>query len=225
MPGMRWRTLVLGALCLLALAPAGVSAHEDIGASAPAADNLAAGPVSFPYSPVSIGVARRLDRVVEAADRRGLHVKIALIAEREDLGDLVDFFGRPEEYAAFLARQLPGYSDASNGRSPLLVVMPSGLGFDHWPPAGRRAVRGLQLSVDADRDAVAVAAGQALQRTMTAVGRPVRPEFRDRFGAGPRVPAWAAWTAALIVALGVAGVGAALWRRRRAAAAVEAVAA
>jgi hypothetical protein len=39
------------------------------------------------------------------------------------------------------------------------------------------------------------------------------------------VPAWAAWTAALIVALGVAGVGAALWRRRRAAAAVEAVAA
>ena len=104
---MRWRTLVLGALCLLALAPAGASAHEDAGASAPAPDNLAAGPVSYPYAPVSVPVARRLDRVVEEADRRGFHVKIALIAEREDLGDLVDFFGRPEEYAAFLAPPAP----------------------------------------------------------------------------------------------------------------------
>ena len=86
-------------------------------------------------------MARRLDRVVAEADRRGFHVKIALIAQREDLGDLVDFFGRPEEYASFLAPQLPGYTDASNGRSPLLVVMPSGLGFDHWPAGGapRRA--------------------------------------------------------------------------------------
>ena len=222
---MRWRSPVLGALCLLALLPAGAPAHEDVGASAPAPDNLAAGPVSFPYSPVSIGVAHRLDRVVEAADRRAFHVKIALIAQREDLGDLVDFFGRPEEYAAYLARQLPGYTDASNGRSPLIVVMPSGLGFDHWPPAGRRAVRGLQLSVDADQDAVAVAAAQAVQRTMTAIGRPVAPEFRDRFGAGPRVPAAAAWTAALIMVLGAAGVGAALRRRRRVAATVETVAA
>ena len=219
---MWWRTLVLGALCLLALAPAGAVAHEDVGASAPAPDNLAAGPVSYPYAPVSIGVARRLDRVVEAADRRGFHVKIALIAEREDLGDLVDFFGRPEEYAAYLAPQLPGYSDALSERSPLLVVMPSGLGFDHWPPAGRRAVRGLQLSVDAGPDAVATAAAQALQRTMTAIGRPVRPAVADRFGAGPRVPAGAGWAATVIVALGAAGVGAALRRRRRAAA-VEAV--
>ena len=100
--------------------------------------------------------------------------------------------------------------------------MPSGLGFDHWPRAGRRAVRGLQLSVDADPDAVAAAAAQAVQRTMAAIGRPVRPQFADRFGAGPRVPAGAAWAAGLIVALGVAGVGAALRRRRRAAA-VEAV--
>ena len=221
---MRWRMLVLGALCLLALAPAGATAHGDAGASAPAPDNLAAGPISYPYAPVSVPVARRLDRVVEEADRRGFHVKIALLADREDLGDLVDFFGRPEEYAAYLARQLPGYSDASNGRSPLLVVMPSGLGFDHWPPAGRRAVRGLQLSVDASPDAVAAAAAQAVQRTMTAVGRPVPPEFADRFGAGPHVPTGVGWAAALIVALGAAGVAAALRRRRRAAA-VKAVAA
>ena len=221
---MRWRSPVLGALCLLALLPAGVRAHGGPpNESAPAPDNLAAGPVSYPYAPVSIPVARRLDRVVEAADRRGFHVKIALIAEREDLGDLVDFFGRPEEYASYLAQQLPGFTDASSQRSPLLVVMPSGLGFDNWPAAGRRAVRGLQLSVDADPDAVAAAAAQAVQRTMVATGRPVRPEFADRFGAGPRVPAGAAWAAGLIVALGAAGVGAAL-RRRRHAAAREAVA-
>jgi hypothetical protein len=224
MRGMRWRRPVLGALCLLALTPAGASAHGDAGASAPAPDNLAAGPVSYPYTPVSVGVARRLDRVVEEADRRGFHVKIALIAQREDLGDLVDYFGRPEEYASFLAPQLPGYTDASNGRSPLLVVMPSGLGFDHWPAAGRRAVRGLQLSVDAGPDTVAAAAAQAVQRTMTALGRPVRPEFADRFGAGARVPAGTGWAAALIAVLGAGGVGAALRRRRRAAA-VEAVAA
>jgi hypothetical protein len=225
MPGMRWRTLVLGALCLLASAPAGASAHGGPSdESAPAPDNLAAGPISYPYAPVSIGVARRLDRVVADADRRGLHVKIALIAEREDLGDLVDFFGRPEEYASYLAPQLPGFTDASSQRSPLLVVMPSGLGFDNWPAAGRRAVRGLQLSVDADPDAVAVAAAQAVQRTMTALRRPVRPQFADRFGAGPHVAAGTAWAAGLVALLGAAGVAAALRRRRRPAAR-EAVAA
>jgi hypothetical protein len=59
---------------------------------------------------------------------------------------------------------------------------------------------------------------------MTALGRPVRPEFADRFGAGARVPAGTGWAAALIAVLGAGGVGAALRRRRRAAA-VEAVAA
>ena len=212
------RALVLAMLCL-AVCPAGALAHGgETDASAPAPDNLAAGPISYPDTPVSIAVARRLDLVVADAQRRGLNVKIALIAERDDLGDLVDFFGRPEEYAAHLAPQLPGYTDALGSRAALLVVMPSGLGFDHWPAAGRRAVRGLQRSVDAGPDAVATAAAQAVQRTMAATGRPVPARFRDRFGAGPHVPAGLAWALLATVALGAAGVAGALTRRRRRAA-------
>ncbi len=212
---MRRRALVLAMLSLAAW-PAGALAHGGEGdGSAPAPDNLAAGPISYPDAPVSVGVARRLDRVVADARRRGLNVKIALIAERDDLGDLVDFFGRPEEYAAHLAPQLPGHADAIGGRAALLVVMPSGLGFDHWPAAGRRAARGLQLSVDAGPDAVAAAAARAVQRTMAATGRPLPARFGDRFGAGPRVPAATAWALLAIVAAGAVGVGAALAHRRR----------
>ena len=212
MPAL-WR-IGAAVLCGLALAPACALAHGGDSESAPAPDALAAGPVSFPYAPVSAGVARRLDSVVEAADARGLHVKVALIARREDLGDLLDFWGRPDEYASYLARQLPGYGDALTRQPPLLVVMPSGLGFADWPAAGRRAARGLALSVDADQDAIARAAAQVIQRTMAATGRPVRPQFRDDFGRGPRVaPAvWLGLLAAL--ALGAAGVADGLRRRR-----------
>ncbi|MGZ4267953.1 MAG: hypothetical protein ACXVSX_01955 [Solirubrobacteraceae bacterium] len=213
---MRWRSVVGVVLCALAIGPARALAHGDEGESTPAPDALAAGAVYYPYEPVSVGVARRLDRVVEAADARGLFLKVALIAGRDDLGDLVDFYGRPEEYAAYLARQLPGHTDASGARPALLVVMPSGLGFDHWPRAGRRAARGLQLSVGADSDAVAVAAAQVVQRTMAATGRPVPAAVRDDFGRGPRVPRGAALALAALIALGAAGVGASLRRRRRA---------
>lgn len=217
---MRCALATLAMLCLLAIVPAGALAHGDESESSPAPDALAAGPVSFPYAGVSAGVARRLDRVVEAADARGLHLKVALIARREDLGDLLDFWGRPDEYAAFLARQLPGYGDALTRRPPLLVVMPSGLGFADWPAAGRRAARGLPLSVDADQDAIARAAAQVIQRTMAATGRPVPRQFGDDFGRGPRVAPGVALGLVAALALGAAGVadGLRLRRRRRVAA-------
>jgi len=207
-------------VALLAVAAAGslcgpALAHQGEAGSSPAPDLLAAEPVYYPAESVSPAVALRLDAVVDAVRGRGLDVKVALIAGEEDLGDLTDFFGRPQEYAAFLASQLPGASDRTPVRRPLLVVMPSGFGFDHFPPAGERAVHGLELSVDARPDDVAQAAGRALQRAARATGRPVAPRFADAFGRGPRLRSSDAGLLGGLLGVSALGVAAGLRARRR----------
>lgn len=214
MNGTRRAGMLACLLALVAAAPA--RAQEEADQSAPAPDALAAGPAYYPDAGVSPAIARRLDDLLLAAERRNLAVKVALIATRDDLGRLTDFWGRPEEYAAFLARQLPGYGDESGSRFSLLVVMPSGFGFDHWPEAGRRASRGLELSIDAPPNDVARAAGLVIQRTLRARGRPVAARFADRFGNGARLGARAALgVGGLALITGLAVGGALALRRRR----------
>jgi hypothetical protein len=116
--------------------------------------------------------------VLRAAATKGYPVKIALIANADDLED-TSLLGRPQAYAEYLERELGGFS-ALHG--PLVVIDPSGFGVSGrelkngrlrsirsataWPP-----LRGLSVPPDADGDALARTALVVVRRAAAAAGR------------------------------------------------------
>jgi hypothetical protein len=102
----------------------------------PPSDYLFAGDLYYPYGLVSGTVVGRLEALLKRVHRAGYPLKLALIASRADLGGVPQFFGHPQEYATFLAREI-----AYNRVQPLLVIMPSGFAL---VGAGSDAQAGLQ---------------------------------------------------------------------------------
>jgi hypothetical protein len=91
----------------------------------PASDVLPAKDVFFPYQPnVSQALESTLERTVHVAAAAGLSLKVAIIGAPLELGLVQNFFGHPQQYAAFLDREI-----SFNQRRNLLVVMPSGFGI------------------------------------------------------------------------------------------------
>jgi cytochrome c biogenesis protein CcmG/thiol:disulfide interchange protein DsbE len=78
-------------------------------------------------SGISVTQQVQLGNLIREADKAGFPVRVAIIAKRDDLGAVTALWQRPQAYARFLGIEL---SLAYKGR--LLVVMPSGLGFN-WP--------------------------------------------------------------------------------------------
>jgi hypothetical protein len=123
----------------------------------------------------------RLIGVLRAAATRGYPVKIALIANADDLED-ASMLGRPQAYAEYLQRELGGAAPAL--RAPLVVIDPSGFGVSGrelrngrlqpirnataWAP-----LRGLTVAPDGDGDALARTALAVVRRATTAAGRPL----------------------------------------------------
>jgi hypothetical protein len=111
---------LLAALVLVLSLPSAAHADGD-----PASDVLYFGTVFFPYStPVGQVERDRLKEVVDKARRAGYPIKVAVIAGKPDLGAVPSLFGKPQQYARFLAAEI---SLGKPGR--LLVVMPAGYGY------------------------------------------------------------------------------------------------
>jgi hypothetical protein len=145
---------VVVAAALVALAAAGTAAAD----GDPASDFLIQQDVFLPYPPPSAASGHALEAAVAAVSARGDRVKVAVIASRQDLGAVPSLFGRPQQYATFLATEI-----AFAYKGPLLVVMPAGVGF-----AGGSAATPAAIRVEgADRTALtrtAAAAVTALER-------------------------------------------------------------
>jgi cytochrome oxidase Cu insertion factor (SCO1/SenC/PrrC family)/thiol-disulfide isomerase/thioredoxin len=76
---------------------------------------------------VSIAQQARFGDLLKAADRSRFPIRVAIIANRADLGSVTALWRKPQAYARFLGLELTlGY------KQRLLVVMPNGLGFN-WP--------------------------------------------------------------------------------------------
>jgi hypothetical protein len=129
---LRAITLAVLATLSLSLAAAPVARAD----ADPPSDYLFAGDLYYPYGLVSGTVVGRLEALLKRVHRAGYPLKLALIASRDDLGGVPRFFGHPQEYATFLAREI-----AYNRVQPLLVIMPSGFGL---VGAGSDAQAGLQ---------------------------------------------------------------------------------
>jgi hypothetical protein len=95
------------------------------------------------------------------------------------------------------------------GRDPLLVVMPSGFGTHGFPPASAARLRSIRVG-GAGPDALAQAAGLAVQSLAAANGHPIRPVFPKRATENSHALLWA-----LIGALAGAFAAGALIVRRR----------
>jgi hypothetical protein len=173
------RLAVVAVLAALLAAPA-ARADGD-----PASDYLISQKVFFPYDlKVSPAAQQQIAALVDEANRAGFKIRVAMIWSSYDLGSITGLWRRPKTYARFLGAELKYVY-----RDRLLIVMPSGFGFNRpghpvtkeYATLSKIAVQpGPTGFVDATRTAVqrlAAASGVKLTGTVTAKGS---SQNRDR---------------------------------------------
>jgi len=156
---------LLAASAGLLAAPVAARADGD-----PASDVLLGTNVFYPFDPpVSAAVQRTLNATTAAAQKAHVRVKVALIAAPTDLGVIPSLFGRPQEYADFLDREITFL-----GPQRLLVVMYDGYGTKGLTAAAQKAVASLPKPSGRTSTALAQAAAVAVARIAAAEGHPIQ---------------------------------------------------
>ncbi len=181
--GVTRRASVLAVL-MAAIALIGTGAPAACADADPASDTLISGQDAFlPYQPeVSSALKVALTKVVADARRGGSVTQVALVASNLDLGAVPNFFGRPQEYARFLARELDAPRDWG-----LMVAMPQGLGYVGPSPLGAALRTRPVLATIAghvNSDELARAAGRGVVDIARAAGHPLRDVPSDITGSG-----------------------------------------
>jgi len=209
MLGMRLRALVLLAVAV-AIATVALASNAR-GDGDPASDYLLTQQVFLPSDATASSTAQRqLLGVVQAANRAGFAIRVAIIPSSYDLGSVTELWRQPRTYARFLSLEL---SFAYTHR--LLVVMPNGLGFN-WP--NHSAVPAYRLldaiAVPSSKNGLVTAAQSAVRQLAAAAG--VRFAVPKQL---PTVPQGSSHGAIVIVpalaVIAVALAGLVVLRRRR----------
>jgi hypothetical protein len=116
------RLAALAAAVLVALAAAGAALAD----GDPASDFLYLGTLYPSLSkPANGHNGDELRGLLKAARARGYSIKVALIADKQDLGQYPQLIAAPQRYADLLASELAIYRQL---KAPVLVVTPNGLG-------------------------------------------------------------------------------------------------
>jgi hypothetical protein len=111
---------VLGAALALLALPAVARANGD-----PASDYLLVQKLFLPFgTKIDQTEVKRLNAVLDAADRDNYKIRVAVIRAPSDLGTAFSLYRKPQRYAEFLGLEL-----AFVYRGRLLVVMPDGYGY------------------------------------------------------------------------------------------------
>lgn len=206
--------VVLAAMLVLTLALGASIARAD---ADPASDYLLQSDVFYPFeTKVSGSEKARLDAAVASARKARLRTKVAIIAQKNDLGAVSVLYGKPQQYAKFLGTELFYVNNAR-----VLVVMPNGYGL--WrrggplPAKELAAVRALPPP-GADGDKLAGGANTAVRRLLALHGvTAAEPTSSGSSTTQDRVVIAASALALVVFGLGVYGLLHA--RRRRAGAA------
>jgi hypothetical protein len=179
----------------------------------PASDVLLSAPVFLPYDPaaVSVGAQQALITTVDRAKRAGYPIKVALIAQPYDLGAVASLWGKPRQYANFLAIELSFVY-----KGPLLIVMPAGLGFAHTKHPTTSEYRVLAaLSRPSGRDGLATAAVRAVAALAARAGHPITPAVTASPVTGDTTTRDRLLAGGLALALAASGMVLVVLRRRR----------
>jgi hypothetical protein len=200
------RLALLFAIAALA-APAAARADGD-----PASDILYPYSVFFPFD-VSFGKRQQseLRTTVDAAQKRGYMIKVAIITKPTDLGAIPGLFRKPQQYASFLGRELA--PALYTGR--LLIVMPNGFGiwwYKHRVDKEQAVLSKLTVGQNPTPTQMVVAATAAVRKLAAAAGYtlPVASTSGSS-GTGALIGIIAGATAGLVLLC----AGAWLWLRRR----------
>jgi hypothetical protein len=128
------RALLAACLVIAALAVAPLARAD----GDPASDYLLADKLFLPFdAKIPKAQEAELSGVVDAANKAGFPIRVAVIATPYDMGSVTSLYRKPRTYARFLGLEL-----AFVYTQRLLVVMPNGFGFN-WPkhsPAAAYAV-------------------------------------------------------------------------------------
>lgn len=152
---------------MMASVAGGVLAPMALGDGDPASDYLVSNQVFLASLPASVTRPQReLLAEVRAANHSGFVIRVAIVPSTYDLGSITELWRRPRLYARFLGLEL-----SSTFRGRLLVVMPSGFGFD-WPGHSAAPAYHLLAGVPIGRagDGLAVAARTAVRQLAGADG-------------------------------------------------------
>ena len=197
--------LLVAALSLPLMAAQRAAADAD-----PASDILLGSQVFYPYQPaVSPALQKQLGQKLSGLKANGMNLKVAIIQSPVDLGALPNIFGKPQQYADFLDKEI-----SFNTPQPLLVVMPNGFGLAHAGPAS--ALQGLKIDAAQKSDGLAQAAIEAVQRIAKANGKSTTGGSSGSSASSGGTSSLITFGIPLVVIL--LGVVAALYLRRRAAA-------
>jgi hypothetical protein len=170
----------------------------------PASDVLLVDSVYLPYGGVSKSAGERLRSTVSASAKAGYPVRVAVIAALPDLGAVTALWGKPREYAPFLALELRYLY-----KGPLVIVMPAGIGFAHGKQATRAQYAALAgIRVTPGPDGLASTAAEAVHALAAQAGHP----FTASSSSGGSGVLWAVGTGVPVLVLAVAGF---LFVRRR----------
>ena len=200
---MRRAALVLAALLAAAALVGDARADGD-----PASDYLLSQQVFFPFS-VKYPDSRQqqLAALVKDANGKGYKIRVALIANKSDLGAVTSLWGQPRTYAHFLGQEL-----AFLYKGPLLIVMPAGLGFNHTKhPTTQEYALLKQVAKPQGADGLIDTAEVAVQKLAASHGVTVAPQAVS--SGGRSYGTIGVIAAALALILGAAAM--VLWLRKR----------
>jgi hypothetical protein len=195
-----WLLPIVLALALFTAPRAGADAD-------PASDILLGSQVFYPYQPaVSKALQRQLAQKLGALKANGMNLKVAIVQGPVDLGALPNIFGKPQQYAEFLDREI-----SFKTPQPLLVVMPDGFGVAHAGAAS--ALKGLKIDRTQKSNGLAAAAIEAVDRIAKANGKSTTGGSASGSSGGGTSPL-ITFGIPIVVILGA--VGTAVMLRRRA---------
>lgn len=201
-------SLVIGVVATIGIAAPAVRGDGD-----PASDVLLIRDVFYLYNPPpSPALQAQLNGEVAALRRSGFPIKVALVRGPLDLGLVPELFGKPQEYADFLAMEI-----SLQYKGPLLVVMPNGYGVHGVVAAATNAVAQLPKPASGHIDDLAKAAISAVGAIARASGHPVSaPQSgTTRSGSGAAGGVSPALIVGIVVLVAIAAGALLLLLRRR----------
>lgn len=218
---------ILALLCVAAVAALGPAASARADGD-PASDVLLAQDAFLPYAPnvVSKPVEAALADTLKRAKAKGFPMKVALIADKRDLGSVAQLIGDPQKYADLLTTELS--LNATHGteveKPRVLTVLPTGIGGNNLGDNAGTALEGI-LPADGAPDELALTAAVAVGKLAAADGKafamPALPEASAGSGGdgGGGIPAWVMFGApVLLLVLAVLAVNARMGKPKDAAA-------
>ena len=168
-PLLRRRGLYLAIIaCWVALVGAAAwSAASALADGDPASDVLATESLFLPQDAgIPSAQLQQLGAIVQAAQRSGYPVRVALIASPTDLGSITELWNKPVSYARYLGQEL-----SLTYQGLLLVVMPDGFGLYDQNRSLTQQQRALSgVSLQPGGPGLASAAEQSLKRLAATAG-------------------------------------------------------